>query len=77
MSGYQLENAVECAPLPYDISWIHFYFLLGLPKEPTSADTPKNIKGLKDTSVDELDLLLSLISGKAIADAEERLSHWK
>ena len=49
-------------------------FAFGLSGEVICAGIPRAIKELKNTIVSELGYLLSQISEKAIADAEERLS---
>ena len=70
-----LKTAFGYALLPY-ISPLDLYLLLELSRgSHVCANISKTIKKkLKATSVGELGHLISKISGKAIADAEERLS---
>ena len=66
-----LKSTAECVPFPYDINPLDFY-LYDFLEERICADTPNTIKELKDTSVSEFGHLLSQLSDKAMADAEER-----
>ena len=62
-----MERAIECAPIPSDISLFDFH-IWDFHEKHVCADTPKTIEEVKDASTSELGHLPSQMSDEAIAD---------